>query len=231
MFKGLSAEEKFKVIRPIIGEYKEDEYHLPIINKTLIDGVDWSKIEPLNFQNMTSGVANRNKLILMFAYDKELQRFWNNPLKYIPSFSTASFITTPDYSAYESMNYNEICHNVYKNRWLGKTWQNYGCKVIPTIQWCTPATYDICFGGIERGSSVIISTIGCKSYTEDFLMGFNEMKKRINPELIIVFGNMIPGMTGKFINYKYKDAFSKKGSYQQLSFIDIQPIFEIKEAV
>ena len=46
------------------------------------------------------------------------------------------------------------------------------------------------------------------------------MKKRIDPELIIVFGNMIPGMTGKFINYKYKDAFSKKGCYEALHFIN-----------
>ena len=69
------------------------------------------------------------------------------------------------------MNYNEIRHNVYKNKWLGKTWQNYGCKVIPTIQWCTPSTYDICFGGIEKGSAVIVSTLGCTSNPVDFLMG------------------------------------------------------------
>ena len=29
---------------------------------------------------MTSGIANTNKLILMFAYDKELHGFWNKEL-------------------------------------------------------------------------------------------------------------------------------------------------------
>lgn len=231
MLKGLSEEEKYKVIRPIIGEYKEDEYHLPIIDKVSVENIDWSIIEPVNFKNITSGKTNRNKLILMFTYDKDLYRFWNNPLKYIPQFSTASLVTTPDFSAYSSMNYNEIRHNVYKNRWLGKTWQNYGCKVIPTIQWCTEETYDICFGGIEQGSTVIISTIGCQNNATAFLNGFNEMKKRIKPELIIVYGNMISGMTGRFINYRYTDVFSYKNKFEQLSFIEYQPIFEIKEAV
>lgn len=231
MLKGLTEDDKYKVIRPIIGEYMEDEYHLPIINKTSISNTDWTKIKPLNFKNMVSGVENKNKLILMFAYDKELSRFWNNPLKYIPQFSTASFISTPDYSVYASMNYNEIRHNVYKNRWLGKTWQNYGCKVIPTIQWCTPETYDICFSGIEKGSSVIISTLGCLENPIDFLNGFNEMKSRIDPEIIIVIGNMIPGMTGTFINYKYTDTFKQNDKYEQLSLIETSPIFKIKETL
>lgn len=231
MLKGLNEDEKFKVIRPVIGEYKEDSNYLPIINKTSIDNVDWSEIKPLNFKNMVCGKANTNKLILMFAYDKDLHKFWNNPLKYIPALSSVAFIATPDYSVYESMNYNEIRHNVYKNRWLGKTWQNYGCNVFPTTQWCTEETYDICFGGVEQGSPVVISTLGCQNNRETFLNGFNEMKRRIEPELIIVVGDMIQGMTGKFINYTYKDTFSDKSQYEQLSFFTPQPVFEIKEAV
>ncbi|MFV0502541.1 MAG: DUF4417 domain-containing protein [Lachnospirales bacterium] len=170
MLKGLTEEEQYKAIRPIIGEYDEDEQHLPIINKTSIENTNWTKIEPLNFKNMVIGQSNHNKMTLMFAYDKDLYRFWNNPLKYVPQLTNASFIATPDYSAYSSMNCNEIRHDVYKT------------------------------DGLERHGRIMV-------------------------------GNMIPSMTGKFISYKYTDTFSHKNKYEQLSFIEIQPIFEIKEAM
>lgn len=132
-------------------------------------------------------------------------RLWNNPLKYVSKYQTAAFVTTPEFSVYP----NELRHNVFKGRRIGKTRQNYGCKVIPVIPWATPDTYDLCFSGIEEGLLIIIFTTGCRKNNEMFLNGFNEVKKRIKPELIIVYGNMIKGMTGRFINYKYKDVFEK----------------------
>ena len=142
-------------------------------------------------------------------------------------------VGTPDFSIYPNMNPIEIEHNVYMGRWLGCLWQTYGCVVLPVISWWGKDTYDICFRGIEYESIVIVSTIGCTNHTDIFLCGFKEMKKRINPPLIIVYGEMIEGMTGRFVNIKYKDAFNsnKKGMYKQLSLFKEADIFEIKEAI
>lgn len=229
LIKGLTEEEKYKVLRPIIGNYEEDKYHMPIINKADIKSVNWNKLNIISFKSVSKNKTLSNSIVLMFNYDKDLMRLWNNPLKYVPKYQTAAFVATPDFSVYPNMHPNELQLNVFKGRWIGKTWQNYGCKVIPTIPWATPDTYDLCFTGIEKGSAVIISTIGCQNNAEMFLNGFNEMKKRINPELIIVYGDMIQGMTGRFVNYKYEDAFSRKHSYQQLKLFDNEPIFTIKE--
>ena len=54
------------------------------------------------------------------------------------------------------------------------------------------------------------------------------MKKRLTPSLIIVYGDMIEGMTGRFVNYKYSDAFSRDSF--QLRIEGISQVFEIKEA-
>ena len=53
------------------------------------------------------------------------------------------------------------------------------------------------------------------------------MKKRIRPPLIIVYGEMIDGMTGTFLNFKYRDAFSSK--YEQLKIPNLPAFFSIKE--
>lgn len=221
---GLSEYDKYKVIRPLICDWDYDEYQMPVMKKVDIDVLDWLNINALGYQNLSKQKDNSNNLILMFNYDKVLLSLWNNPLKKIALFKTCAAIATPDFSIYSTMNYNEIRHNIYMNRWLGCTWQSYGCTVLPTIGWAKEDTYDICFSGVEYGSVVIISTIGCQERKDVFLDGFNEMKRRINPPLIIVFGDMIHGMTGTFYNFRYHEAFNK--DYHQLK---LEPIFTIKE--
>lgn len=227
MIKGLSEYEKYKVIRPIIGECEYDRFNMPIIRKTDYSEHEWNKLSAIGIKSASPRTADKNTLVIMHAYDKELLRLWNNPLNKIGLFHGFAAVATPDFSFYPPMNENEIRHNVYMSRWLGVTWQNYNCNVLPTIGWALPDTYDICFSGIEYGSVVIISTLGCSEYKEAFLDGFNEMKRRINPPLIIVVGDMIEGMTGTFLNYKYTDTFAPK--YKQLEIDGLLKVFTIKE--
>lgn len=108
-------------------------------------------------------------------------------------------------------------------------WQEKGFKVIPTIQWALEDTYDMCFSGVEKGSVVIISTLGCSSNYEVFLKGFNKMKEVIEPSIIIVFGKMLEGMTGTFLHFDYKDSFLyKQKSFKQLSLFPIDSVFKIE---
>ena len=229
MIKGISEYEKFKVIRPVIGGCEYDNYSMPIIKKANTDLIDWNNLSLQGVQNLTIKRNNKNSLIHMFLDDKKLLALWNNPLKKIAAFRTCAAIATPDFSIYPSMNYNDIRHNTYMNRWLGCTWQNYGNIVIPTIGWAGVDTFDICFSAVEKGSPVIISTIGCHRHKDEFLLGFMEMKRRISPSIIIVYGDMIKGMTGRFVNFKFTDCFSS--DYIQTKIEGISSVFEIKEAV
>uniref|UniRef100_I5AVI7 DUF4417 domain-containing protein n=1 Tax=Eubacterium cellulosolvens (strain ATCC 43171 / JCM 9499 / 6) TaxID=633697 RepID=I5AVI7_EUBC6 len=226
MIKGLTEEEKFKVIRPIIGDCVYDENGFPVVKKTEIDAIDWNSLKVRGLQNASRKGYNAETLLLMFNYDKRLLSLWNSPLKKVGLFQTFAAVSTPDFSVYPPMNINIIRYNVFMSRWLGRTWQNYGCTVLPTIGWALPDTYDLCFGGIERGSIVVISTLGCQEHKDVFLMGFNEMRKRIDPPLIIVVGKMIEGMNGEFLNFRYEDTFDCK--YEQMRLAGINRIFSRK---
>lgn len=228
MIHGLTEYEKYKVIRPLWGQHKLDRFFIPTMHKPE-KAIDWENLTATSFKNLSPRKNNHNTLALMFSFDKQLLSLWNNPLKMIPMFQTCAAVGTPDFSAYPTMNPNDIQHNVYMSRWLGCTWQDYGCNVLPTVGWAGRDTIDICLGGIEPGTPVVISTIGCNEHQEDFLWGFNEMKDRINPPVIVVYGNMLPGMTGTFLNIKYCDAFMKKT--QQLRMDIISNLITIKEAV
>lgn len=230
MIHGLTEYEKFKVLRPVLGNHILDKEDLPVMHKITEEMLDISRAIPLNIKNLSGKYNNSDKLVLPFNYDKDIIKYWNDPMKYIPVLQTTLAIGTPDYSAYVNMNPNEIRHNVYMNRWLGCLWQEYGINALPTIPWALPDTYDVCFGGIEEGGIVIISTMGCTEHSDVFYDGFYEMKKRIKPSLIIVYGDMLPEMYGRFVNYKYRDAFNNNSqAYKQLSLFDPTMIFERNE--
>ncbi len=165
----------------------------------------------------------------MFNYDNIINNIWNDPYKYLIKFLGFKAICTPDYSVYPGMNINDIRYNIYRNRWIGCLWQEKGFKVIPTIQWALEDTYDMCFSAVEKGSVVIISTLGCSSNYDVFLKGFNKMKEVIEPSLIIVFGKMLEGMTGTFLHFDYMDSFVyKEKSFKQLSLFPLDSVFKIE---
>ena len=96
--------------------------------------------------------------------------------------------------------------NVAKNRWCGAYWQALGIDVIPDVVWGDRDSFEYCFDGIPKGGTVAVSTVGVKNdkswnNTEGnmFLDGYNEMLKRLKPETILFYGDMIDGCEGNII--------------------------------
>lgn len=115
---------------------------------------------------------------------------------------------SPDFSAYVDMDKAEIIHNIYKSRIVGRKWQQYGIKVIPTIIWAKPNTYDISFMGIEQNSIVAISTYGAVKNKNFFLQGYKEMQKRLKPKTVICIGNKLKEIDeGNLIFVKARDTY------------------------
>lgn len=232
-YKHVTDDYIVKTLRPNVWDFKTDKFDMPIIEKFSIDELDFENLQPINVENLTTKTNNKNKIVFMFEYDDVLNKYWNNPLKYISKFSSCMAVCTPDFSIYSRniMNENEAKHNVFKNRWIGAVWQKYNIKVIPTISWQGEDTYDYCFSGIEKGSIVLISTIGVEDNFSVFINGFNEMKKRIEPSLIIVYGKMYHEMTGTFVNVLYTDIFNEQGKPIQLRLFPKYTIFTRKEVL
>ena len=230
MINGQDDYEKYKILRPLYSDHDYDNNGFPVIKKDDFDYGEWNDTYLCNFKNIKSHGQKNKSIVIMFNYDNVINGLWNDPFRYLPKLLGFKAVCTPDYSVYPGMNINDVRYNVYKNRWIGCMLQEKGYKVIPTIQWALEDTYDICFSGVEEGSVVIISTLGCINNKEIFLKGFNEMKKRIKPSLIIVFGKMIEGMVGTFLQYEYKDSFMRKQDYEQLRLFPIEKVFKLEGA-
>ncbi len=101
-------------------------------------------------------------------------------------------------------------HNTFRNRWVGAYLSEKGIKVIPTVNWGLENTFDFCFNGIEKGSTVAVSTYmvsehgNHKAQKEFFLKGYDEMLRKIEPEIVICYDEPFPEMGGNILYIDYE---------------------------
>ena len=188
-----------------------EPWSMPVIPKADINLTSDSELRLIGFDKVKNGKDNHYKRIIhFFLYDYEFESIWESPEKYVETLKQYEAVLTPDFSMYIEMNPVMQLYNTFRNRWVGAFLHENGIKVIPTVNWGLENTFDFCFNGIEKGSVVAVSTYMVSEHgnhsdqKEFFMKGYNEMLKRIEPELIICYHEPFPEMTGNilYINYE-----------------------------
>lgn len=132
-----------------------------------------------------------SKIMHCFVDDYQFIRYWNNPDKYLPVLSRFSAVCSPDFSTYTDMPLAMQIYNHYRKHWLAAYWQLNGITVYPTISWSDEKSYDWCFDGEPVGGVVAVSSVGTQKNKESkrlFLLGYEEMMKRLDPAWVIFYG-------------------------------------------
>ena len=150
--------------------------------------------------------ANKKKGVHFFVDDYRFNGVYDNPERTFERYSQYAFLLSPDFSTYADMDLWRQLESVAKNRWVGAYWQSKGLTVIPTISWGLSQSYEFCFDGVEKGSTVAVGMVGCKQSGYNFMRGYNEMLKRLEPEKIICFGSPFDEMQGNIITVDYRDS-------------------------
>ena len=134
-----------------------------------------------------------------FLDDSVFEPAWNRPPKGLQYVSKFGFALSPDFSLYAAFPPVLQMYNVYRNRWVGRFWQERGISVIPSVSWSDERSYEYCFSGIPRGSTVAISTVGVghtgeterlRRARELFRAGYQELVRRIEPGLLLLYGEV-----------------------------------------
>lgn len=192
-------------------EFKGDgKWQIPIISKPDIDLSVNEDLRLIGFDKVkTDKDEHYDRIVHFFLYDYKFEDIWTNPDKYVNLLKRYKAVLTPDYSIYTDMNPTIQLYNTFRNRWVGAYLKEKGIKVIPTVSWGLENTFDFCFNGIEKGSVVAISTYMVSEHgnrqdqKEFFMKGYNEMLRRIEPELIICYNTPFPEMMGNILFVDY----------------------------
>jgi hypothetical protein len=184
-------------------------WDIPLIKRCEVDISDIELI-PADHMKEDATPPDTLKTVHFFVEDIKMDKYYNNPEKYIKKIAQYPHTLTPDYSLYSDMPMAVQIFNTFRSRWCGAYWQYYKISVIPTISWSTRKSFDFCFDGIEYGSVVAISTLGCRKEKDRFLDGYFEMKKRINPKQVLCFDKVFPEMGSEVIFVSYPETTRRK---------------------
>ena len=166
------------------------EYDIPKLKPETFDG----ECEFVGFNYARGKVSNpKEKAVHFFLDDYQFNALWSNIDRYVDKLSRFRYVLTPDFSMYTDFPKAIQIYNHYRKHWCGAYLQEYGCKVIPTISWSTPDSYEWCFDGEPEGGTIAVSSVGCmknKRSKELFLQGYKAMIERLHPENIIFYGKV-----------------------------------------
>ncbi|MGN1044107.1 MAG: DUF4417 domain-containing protein [Acutalibacteraceae bacterium] len=188
----------------------EVKYGIPKIPKFDFKNGDLENLRLIGFDVVKSGKDEHfGRMVHFFLYDYKFECIWEKTDKYIDILKKYKAVLTPDFSMYIEMAGPLKIYNTFRNRWCGAYLASKGIHVIPTVCWGKEDTFDFCFEGIEKGSTVAVSTYMVSEHNnhsdqkELFMTGYNEMLRRIKPKNIICYNTPFPEMMGNIVSVDY----------------------------
>ncbi|MDR1101978.1 MAG: DUF4417 domain-containing protein [Clostridiales bacterium] len=177
------------------------KYEIPKLKKTTAvayEAVPFSEIGTEKGKKQ----KETDKWVHFFIHDKQFDRIWSEPEKYLSVLKKYKGVISTDFSMYTPFTFTMQLWNVHRNRTIAYWLQQNGIEVIPNVRWGGIKTFDFCFDGIEKGGTVAIGTNGCISNRVDridFKNGLAEMMRQIEPETVVVYGTMPIDIFGKYL--------------------------------
>lgn len=184
-------------------------FNLPLVKKQEIDLENASLIG----YDKINRSSDYEKIVHFFLDDYRFESIYTNPEKKIETLKNFKAVLTPDFSMYVEMPTALQLFSTFKNRWVGAYLQQQGISVIPTVRWGDLASFNFCFDAIEKGSIVAVSTLGVKNEKSHFMLGYNEMLRRIKPCKIICYGKPFEEMKGDIIEIDYAETNNLTKTY------------------
>lgn len=135
----------------------------------------------------------KDKIVQFFIRDYLFERVWTKPNQTAKFLSGFKAVLMPDFSRYTDMPLAMQIWNCYRKMWVSRYWYDYGIKVIPTAGWSDERSYDFCFDGMPKHSTVAVSSLGTQSDTEAkklFYLGYNRMLEVLEPYNILFYGKI-----------------------------------------
>ncbi|MDO5113825.1 MAG: DUF4417 domain-containing protein [Planctomycetia bacterium] len=142
-----------------------------------------------SFRKTKTGVG-----VHFFIDDYQFERTWNRPERYLEILKEFKCVMMPDFSMFVEMPRAMQIWNHYRKMAVAQFWQKNGVRIIPTLNWSSPKSFDFCFDGMPERGTVAVSSIGCckrKGTRERWIRGMNEAVGRLKPKTILFYGSPI----------------------------------------
>ena len=134
-----------------------------------------------------------------YVHDKRFHRFLADADRQFKRIEKAAGYIGADNSVYRDLPLAEQIHSCYLNRAIDYFIWSKGKKVVQNVSWGDWRSYEFCFDGIPRESTVAMSTYGCSKTAAkrfSFEEGFVASVKRLKPYSILLHGPIWNSLDG-----------------------------------
>ena len=179
-------------------------YGFPKVRGVRLKNPDDTRLLGFNYATNKKTLDKDKQWVHFFLPDYRFQQVWNHPNNYIEIVKQYKGICSPDFSCYIGMPKAMQIFNVYRMAFLSAFYEREGIKVLPSVTWGEPDTYDWCFSWVPKGSAVVVSTVGCmqnKQATHEFLKGYNKMLEVVDPYQVVLYGKVSDEVRAMYPNY------------------------------
>ena len=181
-----------------IPEFVEGAYDIPVLLPEDYEPVEWVSFKEAKLMNKCKPYG-----IHFYLSDYVFQNIWTQRERYRNFFRRFGAAMTPGFSMYTDWPRMVQLWNHYRRHLIGAWMQEIGCKVYPTILWSDESSYDFCFDGEPKHSTVCVSSVGTQKNPEAkrlFLKGYEKMMEALKPQTILFYGNIPKECSGNIIH-------------------------------
>lgn len=191
-----------------------------IAGAELVGKYGFPQLEPINADveglksvpfHMASKEKNPRKAVChCFLDDYRFETLWKEPLKSLETLQNFKYFCPCDFSVYSNMPKALQIYQIYRDRAIHHYFSCFGgVNCIPVVTWSDKASYEFCFDGLPKNSTLTVSTNGCHTIKarEYYKDGFMEMCRRLEPNRVIVVGGRID--VDCDVEIQYLDGFSQ----------------------
>lgn len=176
------------------------EYDIPEMYPIHIDNLQDIPLQGFNFALKEKHPENIG--VHFFLHDYQFERVWKYPDRYVDVLQKFAYVLSPDFSVYYDTPKAIQIFNVYRNRWLGRYWQEHGINVIPTFSLGNIDMFKVFCDGIPKNSTIAVSTMGDGRWGnyETLKAFWNVMLWKLQPETILLYGkNLSEELQGNIV--------------------------------
>ena len=126
-----------------------------------------------------------------YEHDKKFVRIWRNPKRYIPILLRYPGVISPDFSMYRNMPAAMQQWACFKGRAIAHRIEHDGGIVVPNVRWADERSFEYCFEGLPKHSTLAVGSHGCIKMREDrrwFMLGLEQLVVRLEPRTLVVYG-------------------------------------------
>lgn len=167
------------------------EYDMPVLRAYLDDPPE--RLIPFNLARCT---RDYDSGVHFFIDDYQFERIWIYPGRYLHQLRRFRAVIAPDFSQFADTPQALRIWQNYRAKYLASWWQDQGIRVIPNVTGSTPDSFRYCFDGLPTDSVVAINCLGIRSSALSMYFwreGYSETIRRLQPRLIIRYGDIMPG--------------------------------------